>query len=176
MRPAISLRHPCPDDAAALEALVSDPAVALPTAAIPHPYPPGGAAAHLADLARRQARGHEHAFAIIAGIAPETGPLIGMITLRPDIDDGDGRTAELGYVLGRDWWGQGIATAAGRKVLVIARDRLALARIAADVKHDNHRSAAVLHRLGFTETGRRMTHWPARGGMVLVRRFVLNLG
>jgi RimJ/RimL family protein N-acetyltransferase len=180
MRPAISLRHPRPDDAAALEALVSDPAVALPTAAIPHPYPPGGAAAHLADLARRQAGGLEHAFAIIAGIAPETAPgtapLIGMITLRPDIDDGDGRTAELGYVLGRDWWGQGIATAAGRKVLVIARDQLALARLAADVKHDTHRSAAVLHHLGFTETGRRMKHWPARGGMVLVRQFVLNLG
>ncbi|MFD0387642.1 GNAT family N-acetyltransferase [Tistrella bauzanensis] len=127
----------------------------------------------------RPAAGREHAFAIIDGIAPETGPgtgpLIGMMTLRPDIDDGDGRTADLGYVLGRDWWGRGIATAAGRKVLVVARDQLALARIAADVKHDNHRSAAVLRRLGFTETGRRMKYWPARGGMVLVRRFVLVL-
>ena len=179
MRPAISLRHPRPDDAAALEALVSDPAVALPTAAIPHPYPPGGAAAHLADLARRQAEGREHAFAIIAGSGPEAGPLIGMITLRPDIDggndDGDAREADLGYVLGRDWWGRGIATAAAREALAIARDQLALARIAADVRHDNHRSAAVLSRLGFTETGRRMTYWPARGGMVLVRRFVLVL-
>ena len=169
--PLLSLRPPRPRDAAALQALVSDPEVALPTAAIPHPYPPNGAAAHLVDLARRGATGQEIAFAIINGPDPETGSLIGMVTLRLD---GKGAAA-LGYVLGRAWWGRGVMSEAVRRVLVLARDHPEIARIEADVMVPNTRSAAVLTRLGFTETGRARADFPARGREVEVRQFLLNL-
>lgn len=170
--PPLSLRAPRPGDAATLQALVSDPEVALPTAAIPHPYPPGGAAAHLADLARESAAGREIAVAVIDGPDPETGSLIGMVTLRLDGEGG----AALGYVLGRAWWGRGLMTEAVRRVLLLAREHPEIARIEADVMVFNTRSAAVLTRLGFTETGRARAAFPARGREVEVRQFLLNLG
>ncbi|KYO52621.1 GNAT family N-acetyltransferase [Tistrella mobilis] len=170
--PPLSLRAPRPGDAAALQALVSDPEVALPTAAIPHPYPPGGAAAHLADLARESAAGREIAVAVIDGPDPETGRLIGMVTLRLDGEGG----AALGYVLGRAWWGRGLMTEAVRRVLLLAREHPEIARIEADVMVPNTRSAAVLTRLGFTETGRARAAFPARGREVEVRQFIRDLG
>lgn len=141
------------------------------TAAIPHPYPPGGAAAHLADLARQSAAGREIAVAVIDGPDPETDRLIGMVTLRLDGEGG----AALGYVLGRAWWGRGLMTEAVRRVLVLARGYPDLERIEADVMVANTRSA-VLTRLGFTETGRARKHFPARGREVEVRQFLLDLG
>ena len=55
---------------------------------------------------------------------------------------------ELGYVLGRDYWGQGYATEAGRAVVDYAFKELKLRRTVSLTSHDNKRSLRVMEKLG----------------------------
>jgi len=59
------------------------------------------------------------------------------------------RTAELGIVIGRASWGQGIATSAARLVLPYAFDTLGVAEIRAETLQSNVASRRVLEKLGF---------------------------
>lgn len=61
--------------------------------------------------------------------------------------------ADLGYWLARDYWGQGIMPRAARQVLA-AHFASGGGAVEASYHIGNARSAGVLHRLGFTETGR----------------------
>jgi RimJ/RimL family protein N-acetyltransferase len=56
---------------------------------------------------------------------------------------------ELSYALGREHWGNGYATEAGRALIGYAFEQLRLPRIAYGVDGANTRSVAVLRRLGF---------------------------
>ncbi|HTA65626.1 MAG TPA: GNAT family protein [Xanthomonadaceae bacterium] len=58
-------------------------------------------------------------------------------------------SAELGYWLGRAYWGEGIATAAVRAIVPHALRELKLYRLQARVFADNHASMKVLDRCGF---------------------------
>ena len=58
-------------------------------------------------------------------------------------------TAELGYDLATQWWGQGLMTEALRTVLAFAFRELGLGVIAADTSSTNVRSVGLLERLGF---------------------------
>jgi RimJ/RimL family protein N-acetyltransferase len=60
--------------------------------------------------------------------------------------------AELGYWIGRDWWGQGLATEAVHAVLAIAR-MLGHTRLYARHAIDNPASGRVLCKAGFRSTG-----------------------
>lgn len=71
---------------------------------------------------------------------------------------------ELGYVLGRAWWGQGYMTEALRALLSLAFGELGLRRIEAEIHPDHQRSIRVIERLGFREEGRRRERW-VRGGI-----------
>ena len=70
---------------------------------------------------------------------------------------GFGRTPddelEFGYWVARPYWGQGIATEAGRALLANARDSLRLPRLVAGHFTDNPASGRVLQKLGFRPTG-----------------------
>ncbi len=57
---------------------------------------------------------------------------------------------EIGWRLGRDSWGQGYATAAGRQVLELARSR-GLPHVVAMIHAENAASLAVARTLGLTE-------------------------
>ena len=59
---------------------------------------------------------------------------------------------ELGYWIGRLFWGRGIATEAGLALIDIAR-ALGLGRIEASHFVDNPASGRVLEKLGFESTG-----------------------
>ncbi len=58
------------------------------------------------------------------------------------------------YALHPDHWGHGIATEAMSAFLPEVFDRLPVKRLVADHFEDNPASRRVLHKLGFTETGR----------------------
>lgn len=78
---------------------------------------------------------------------------------------------EIGYWIGRPYWGLGFATEAGRAVLRIAR-ALALPRLTAGHFVDNPASGAVLRKLGFRPTGQIVRrHSLARGGDVASAEF-----
>jgi len=59
------------------------------------------------------------------------------------------RVGELGYWLGRAWWGRGLATRAARAMASYGFERLDLVRIEAGVLAWNPASARVLEKAGF---------------------------
>jgi RimJ/RimL family protein N-acetyltransferase len=83
---------------------------------------------------------------------------------------GDGDVAELGYALGRAYWGRGYATEAVRTLLAHAR-ALGLQRLEAYSFVENPASARVLDKAGFADLGVISRDYPARGGRRDVRHF-----
>ena len=63
-------------------------------------------------------------------------------------------TAEIGYWLGRDFWGRGIATAAVVALRDYAFETFELERLEASVFGSNPSSARVLEKAGFQQEGR----------------------
>jgi RimJ/RimL family protein N-acetyltransferase len=82
---------------------------------------------------------------------------------------------ELGYWIGRQHWGKGFATEAGRALIDIAR-ALKLPRLEASHFLDNPASGRVLEKLGFAATGLSAPRYScARGGDALARLYRLSL-
>ncbi|MFZ0216398.1 MAG: GNAT family protein [Candidatus Dormiibacterota bacterium] len=73
------------------------------------------------------------------------------------------RAGDLGYVVRRDRWGQGVGTAIARAFLELGFDRLALHRIWATCDVDNLASARVLEHAGLEREGRLRDQLLVRG-------------
>jgi RimJ/RimL family protein N-acetyltransferase len=87
---------------------------------------------------------------------------------------GGGRTKELGYALGRAYWGQGYATEAARAMIDHAR-ALGLHALEAFTFVDNPASARVLAKAGFADLGLARRDYPERGGLRPVRHHLRRL-
>jgi 8-oxo-dGTP diphosphatase len=94
--------------------------------------------------------------------------VIGCVGLRLDLAP---RTGNLGYWVGRRYWGHGVAAEAAGRVARWALANLDLDRLEAFVAEDNPASAAVLRRIGFRETGQGTERFLARGGETPGLRF-----
>ena len=70
---------------------------------------------------------------------------------------------ELGYVLGRAHWRQGLAREALHAVCDHAFRRLTIRRIEAEVNPENTASATLLQALGFEREGLLRKRWVAKG-------------
>ncbi len=102
--------------------------------------------------------GTKFVFAICAA----EGPPIGMALLK-DVDRQKG-VAELGYWIGRPYWGQGHATDAAAATLAYAFQTLGLDTVSAVTLEANPASLKVLVKLGFVEVARTtwsLSKWPA---------------
>lgn len=137
----LSLRDPQPRDAARIAVLANDFGVAAMTTAMPFPYAEDDARSFLGQ-ARDPSR--EALFAIEH---PDVG-LIGMIGFK-----GERSQPEIGYWLGRDFWGRGYATEATNAALVWAREDWGKRCVRASHFADNVASAEVLWKTGFLYTG-----------------------
>lgn len=119
------------------------------TAGLPHPYEVEAARESLAQAEAAWCAGEAARWAIDE---PARGgaPLIGAISARLDerIDQ-----ADLGYWLGRDGWGRGVATEAGRAVVAWAFDTWGANRVQAHHIARNHSSGRVLEKLGMQREG-----------------------
>ena len=78
----------------------------------------------------------------------EGGELAGMISIRPD-----GWRVDLGYVLGRRWWGRGLMTEAARVVIDYVMSEPEVFRVWAVCDVDNAASARVLEKAGMRREG-----------------------
>jgi [ribosomal protein S5]-alanine N-acetyltransferase len=87
---------------------------------------------------------------------------------------GPARIAELGYALGRAYWGRGYATEAVGAMLDHARTQ-GLRRLDAYTFVDNPGSARVLEKAGFADLGVITRSYPARGGARDVRHYQKKL-
>jgi len=143
------LRAPREADAVEIERYVSDPDLALRTANIPHPYPKGGALEWM--------RGADDVKFIVA--RREDGALVGAIGLTPR----ESALAELGYWIGKPFWGRGYATEAARAAIAHGFARLGLRAIEAGVRPGNAASIRVQEKAGMTLDRDEHRAMPARG-------------
>lgn len=109
------------------------------------PVDRGRSAEMIAEHRAHQAR---HGFAFWAVIERATGALIGDAGL--EVTE---HGVELGYTLGRPWWGRGLATEAAQLCLDAAVGPLTLPRLVALADVHNPASARVLEKIGFRRRG-----------------------
>ncbi|MCK0151194.1 GNAT family N-acetyltransferase [Marivita sp. S6314] len=143
----LRLRNWALSDAPRYVALLDDPKL---WEALPEPYPDPltlDMAEALIDLSNNS--NHHRVFAVL-----NQGVPVGQIRVAFDGDDTESRTAEISYWIGRDHWGQGIASAV---VSSFARRCLAddpnLSSLIARVKDGNAASFRVLQKAGFAIDG-----------------------
>ncbi|MCA1053753.1 GNAT family N-acetyltransferase [Rossellomorea aquimaris] len=86
----------------------------------------------------------------LAVVLKETDELVGTITLRVDRLNQSG---ELGYWVGRPYWGMGFATEAVECMISFGIEDLHLNKIRASALSKNKGSIAVLKKAGFTQEG-----------------------
>lgn len=153
------------EDAAELQRLAGAREIADTTVSIPHPYDLDHALAWIGQQRREAVRGRATNFAI--RLLPR-GPLIGSVGLR-DIDP-EHLQAELGFWIGREWWGQGYAREAARAVIRFGFESLGLNRIFAHHMARNPAAGRVLLATGMQREGllrQRVRKWGVFEDVVL---------
>lgn len=138
------------EDAPRVRELAGDPDVALMTTRVPHPYEEGMAEEWIASL------GGEVVFAVVEA----EGRLVGAVGLRLEPEH---RRAELGFWIGKPYWGRGYATEAGRAVVDHGFRDLGLERIYARHLPENPASGRVLEKIGMRREGVLRKHAHHRG-------------
>lgn len=140
------------EDASSLEQLASDRAIADTTVNIPHPYNSEMAHEWISSHQPRFEAGELISFAVTEAVSDT---LVGSIGL--NIEKASER-AELGYWIGRPFWGKGYATEAATAVTEYGFSELSLHRIYAGCFARNPASAKVLQKIGMTLEGRSREH------------------
>ncbi|MFB6437605.1 GNAT family N-acetyltransferase [Streptomyces sp. NPDC056411] len=141
--PAVELRVPTDEDAVHWHRVFNDPDVMEFH---------GGAPAELSvyeELTARQRKHHaERGFCLFTLLAPADGAVIGFTGAQPwPWDWGPAGEIEIGWRLGRAYWGKGYATAAATAALESVR-AAGVRRVVSLVDARNERSIAVTRRLG----------------------------
>lgn len=100
---------------------------------------------------RIQKRMAEQGFGLWAVEVQATAGFIGFVGLSiPGFEAHFTPCVEIGWRLSRDHWGKGYATEAARAVLRLGSEQLGLTGIVSFTAKGNHRSRAVMERLGMT--------------------------
>jgi 8-oxo-dGTP diphosphatase len=155
----LSLRPFRPEDAAEMHRLVNDWEVVRGLSRLPYPYPRELADEWIASTQAELAAGRGYHLAI-TGHEGEREILVGAAGLRLDPA---GDAANLGYWVGRRYWGHGVATEAAGRLARWALANLPVGRITASAAIDNAASAAVLLRIGFRVVGAGWEPFLSRG-------------
>ena len=133
------LKKPEHKDKSLLVAQIGDWQVAKWLSRVPYPYTQQDADDWLQIISQQ-----ELTFNIF-----ENDSLVGGVALTPQ----ENEYYELGYWLGKQHWGQGFATEAGRGLLHYAVAGLDLKNFKSSYMQGNAASARVLKKLGFKKTG-----------------------
>jgi ribosomal-protein-alanine N-acetyltransferase len=139
-------------DSRDVQRLAGDRAIADTTLMIPHPYEDGMAEQWISTHRPGFESGE---FANFAMVLRESGDLVGAIGLsfarRYD-------RAEVGYWVGKPYWGRGYCTEAGRAILDYGFSELNLNRIYATHFARNPASGRVMQKLGMSCEGTLRQH------------------
>jgi [ribosomal protein S5]-alanine N-acetyltransferase len=139
-------------DAPDFQRLAGDRDIASTTSSIPLPYEDGIAEHWIATHQRRFELGTGLDLAITHDAE---SALVGALGLRFELEHD---RAELGYWVGKPYWGRGYATEAARALVEYGFDTLGLHRIYARYLTRNPASGRVLHKIGMTHEGHRRQH------------------
>ncbi|MEE2779909.1 MAG: GNAT family N-acetyltransferase [Myxococcota bacterium] len=144
-------------DASDVQSLAGDWAVAEMTTNIPHPYEDGMAEGWIATHSEIFERGDGVTWAITLRDGGELAGAMSLFNMKA------GHKAELGFWIGRPFWGDGYCTEAAQAVVEHAFGSLGLTRIHAVHMSKNPASGRVMQKLGMTYEGTRRSHLRARG-------------
>lgn len=135
------------NDAPDVQRLAGDRAIADTTLNIPHPYKDGMAEEWIRTHPPKFQAGELANFAVTLQKTRVLIGAIGFVITR--LSD----QAELGYWIGRPFWGQGYCTEAGRAIMQYGFNDLSLNRIQALHFSRNPSSGRVMQKLGMTKEG-----------------------
>ena len=155
--PRLILRPPQTSDVPHFVPLIGDFDVSKNCSRTPHPYTDHHGHEFVTMIAEKRALKQDYAFAIRR---KEDDAFIGLCGIHPE------RGWEIGYWIGKPFWGQGYATEVGETLIGFGFDELGAERLAAEWFHDNPASGRVLEKLGFTPAGETMSNSLARGHLV----------
>lgn len=137
-------------DAPRVQQLAGDPAIAATTLNIPHPYEDGMAEAWIRSHPDSFAKQDDFVFAITRLENTGEGALLGAIGLTLVLPHARG---ELGYWIGKPYWGQGYCTEAGQAILRYGFEVFELRRIFSRYMVSNPASGRVMEKLGMQFEG-----------------------
>jgi RimJ/RimL family protein N-acetyltransferase len=160
----LRLRRPEGADASAIARLASDYAVSSMTTRMPYPYAIEDARAFIAQV-RGQDPSRDNTFVIEHRDAGVIGAL--------GFHRGAAPPLEMGYWLGRPYWGRGLGAEAASAALVWADKGWGRRVIVAGHFADNEASGRVLIKTGFLYTGEVQKRFSrARGAQAATRMMV----
>ena len=134
------------EDADRVEELASDYELAKTTLTVPHPYPAGSAE----DFIRSMWAAGDKGLVVFAIVEKESGSLIGIINIKQTLAY---KRGELGYWVGRPYWGKGYGTEAARMVVAYGFEELGLNKVFAGAFADNPGSWRIMEKVGMKHEG-----------------------
>ncbi|CAG9621247.1 Putative ribosomal N-acetyltransferase YdaF [Sutcliffiella rhizosphaerae] len=134
------------DDAERVEELASDYELAKTTLYIPHPYPKGSAV----DFIKKVWQGEETGLVTFAIVEKESKSLIGVININQTLAF---KRGELGYWIGRPYWGKGYGTEAAKAVMEYGFEELQLNKVFAGAFAENPGSWRIMEKIGMKHEG-----------------------
>jgi len=159
------LRPPVREDAEELAVIANAREIAEMTRRMPYPYTQADANAFIDQVGNGYMEGHIYAVTLA-----ETGHLIGMTSVeRRQTQD----ALEVGYWLGKKWWGHGYASEACTAVVGLAFRVTGADTIFATSRPINTASKQILLKQGFAFVGRDEVQTIA-AGRVQVDRYRLS--
>ncbi|WP_226683027.1 GNAT family N-acetyltransferase [Sutcliffiella horikoshii] len=134
------------EDARRVEELASDYELAKTTLNVPHPYPVGSAA----DFIQSMWAAEEKGLVVFAVVEKESESLVGIINIKQTLAF---KRGELGYWIGRPYWGKGYGTEAARAMVAYGFDTLRLNKVFAGAFVDNPGSWRIMEKVGLKHEG-----------------------
>ncbi|MBC7814665.1 MAG: GNAT family N-acetyltransferase [Burkholderiales bacterium] len=142
------MRRPELTDAPSIQVLAADYDIAKNLLQMPHPYPEGGASSWINSAHEAEREGEKDFSFVITRKAD--GEYIGSMGIHLDHEN---QRAEIGYWLGKPYWGQGYATEAAVRLLQFGFEELRLNRIYARCFSENIGSERVMQKIGMQYEG-----------------------
>lgn len=145
-------------DAADVQRLANDPAIADTTLHIPYPYPDGAAESWINTHRERW----ENGLGIVCAVTLRaSGELVGAISVLGI--SRDHLRGEMGYWIGQRYWGNGYCTEAARGLIRFCFEEMALHRIIATHVARNPASGRVMVKAGMRCEGTLREHVRKQG-------------
>jgi [ribosomal protein S5]-alanine N-acetyltransferase len=141
------------DDARDVQRLAGEKDIAKTTLTIPHPYEDGKAEEWIGTHQKDFVGGTQVVFAIVKQKENELIGAIGLSSIKKEFEN-----AELGYWIGKEFWGKGYCTEAARAVLKYGFDELGLNRIHSHHFGSNPASGKIMQKVGMTYEGTMRQH------------------
>ena len=134
-------------DAADIQRLAGEYEIAYNTLHIPHPYGDGMAEQWIAQQNEAFERGQQLNLAVVLKEGGEYVGGIGLVLSRENF------RAEMGYWIGKPYWGRGYGTEAAREMLRYGFEELQLNRIHASFFTRNAASGRIMEKIGMRFEG-----------------------